>query len=109
MRDILPETLIGMLRDRYLAGVADAEAKFRFGAGDEDSLTGALGQAISMAQPIQFSGNGESYVVQVFYYKLRGRGRGAPEKSYGADGIFQIEVIDGAGTSRAIEARSALC
>ncbi len=83
-----------LLRDRYLAGVSDAEALFSQGRGDEDALTGALGQAISMTRPVTFHVDGELYRVSISYTKLRGRGPNAPEKRYGADGIFQIEIID---------------
>lgn len=97
MRDILPPSLVDLLRDRYLAGVADAEAAFDQHRGDEDSLTGALGQALAMREPIVFTGPDGAYSVRVSYRKLRGRGPGAPEKRLGADGIFQIEVANGNG------------
>lgn len=94
MRDILPNGLIDIIRDRYLAGVSDAQEKFHFSKGDEDALTGALGQAISMARPMTYSAEGRSYKYQVTYQKIRGRGPGAPERPLGADGIFEIEVFD---------------
>lgn len=94
MRDILPPSLIEVLRDRYLAGVADAEASYDQHAADEDSLTGALGQALAMREPIILSGPDGAYAVRVSYRKLRGRGPGAPEKMFGSDGIFQIEVAN---------------
>lgn len=94
MRDILPPSLIDVLRDRYLAGVADAEASYDQHAADEDSITGALGQAIAMREPLIFSGPNGTYAVSVSYRKLRGRGPGAPEKRFGSDGIFQIQVTD---------------
>ncbi|TKR34130.1 hypothetical protein FCE95_07655 [Luteimonas gilva] len=97
MQDILPPSLISMLRDRYLAGVADAEAFFDQNRGDEDSLTGALGQALAMREPILFTGPEGIYSVRVSYMKLRGRGPNAPEKRLGADGIFQIEVANNRG------------
>jgi hypothetical protein len=94
MRDILPNGLIDIIRDRYLAGVSDAQEKFYFSKGDEDALTGALGHAISMARPMTYSGEGRSYRFQISYQKIRGRGPGAPEHALGADGIFEIEVFD---------------
>ena len=33
------------------------------------------------------------YQVRTYYKKVRGRGPGAPERTTGSDGIFQIEVI----------------
>jgi hypothetical protein len=97
MRDILPVDLIELLRDRYLAGVADAEAAFGQHFADEDSLTGALGQALAMRKPLLFDGPNDRYAVTIQYQKLRGRGPGAPEKQFGSDGVFQISVTDSDG------------
>jgi len=94
VRDILPSEIVDALRDRYLAGVADAEAGFASARADEDSLTGALGQALSRRPEMKFSSGNADYAVKVDWVKLRGRGLNAPEKLYGPDGIFQIEIID---------------
>lgn len=83
-----------MIRDRYLAGVSDAENKFLYSAADEDSLTGALGNAVSTPGPLNIYADGAEYSYNIFYQKIRGRGPGAPEKILGADGIFQIEISD---------------
>lgn len=92
MRHAIPPSLFDIIRDRYLAGVSDAEDKFEMSAADEDSLTGALGQAISTGKPRFHQVNEEIYTWKISYFKLRGRGPGAPEKYTGADGLFQIEV-----------------
>jgi len=42
----LPDIVREFIRDRYLAGVADAEAQYDDALGDEDSLTGACGVLI---------------------------------------------------------------
>lgn len=97
MRDILPAVVFNSLRDRYIAGTADAEAQFLAGAADEDSLTGALGQAISMAQPLSFQTSAGTFSVHVTWKKIRGRGLNAPERLYGSDGIFQIAVYGANG------------
>jgi hypothetical protein len=97
VKDLLPESVRHLIRDRYLAGVADAEAQFEFNKADEDSLTGGLGQAISMAEPLAHRINGETYIWQTYYRKIRGRGPSAPERTLGADGVFQIEVLDRQG------------
>jgi hypothetical protein len=92
MYDILPEELIHTIRDRYLAGVANAEYGFGFSEEDEDSLTGALGQAISTLGRRVYQKDGRTYLWEIYYKKIRGRGPNAPEKRLGADGIFQIDV-----------------
>jgi hypothetical protein len=97
VRDFLPDLLVNLIRDRYLAGVADAQVKFPYSEGDEDSLTGALGQAISTAGPLTVTVGLDRYTYNVSYRKLRGRGSGAPEKTLGADGIFQIDVTNNDG------------
>lgn len=94
MRDILPAHLVDFLRDRYIAGVAMAEASYAESSADEDAITGALGQAIAMPTPTVFSGPQGIYEVKISYRKVRGRGRDAPERLYGSDGIFQITVTD---------------
>jgi hypothetical protein len=97
LRDVLPDLLINLIRDRYLAGVSDAAMKFPYSEGDEDSLTGALGQAISTPGPLTVNAGGDRYTYNISYRKLRGRGSGAPEKKLGADGIFQIDVTNNEG------------
>lgn len=96
MLDILPKHIIDHLSDRYIAGVANAESSFADSSADEDSVTGALGQAISMS-PVYFSSPQGEFAVRIYYKKIRGRGPGAPEKALGADGIFQISVTDKTG------------
>src|SRR3954453_4627655 len=93
MRDLLPQHLVDFLRDRYIAGVATAEANFADSSADEDSVTGALGQALAMREPLIFSDqSGAAFSVQISYRKVRGRGLNAPERLYGSAGIFQIAV-----------------
>ncbi|MBK3666487.1 hypothetical protein JJE66_35405 [Bradyrhizobium diazoefficiens] len=67
MDSLVPASLKPILRDRYLAAVADAEAKYRFGSGDEDALTGARGAELAMARPRLFDDGQRSYAWQVSY------------------------------------------
>lgn len=97
MRDILPEEVLTRIRDRYVTGVADAEAGFNYNDADEDSLTGALGQAISTSNVIRQRVGKDRYEWKIYSRKIRGRGPRAPEKPLGADGIFQIEILDAHG------------
>jgi hypothetical protein len=83
-----------LLRDRYVAGVANAEFAFDQHLADEDALTGALGQSLATLEPVVFDSGEQQYVFRLSYRKIRGRGHDAPEKRYGADGVFQIEVTD---------------
>ncbi len=74
-----------------------AEEGYEFSAGDEDAVTGALGQSV-LQRPVVFqSDDGSQWAWFIRYYKLRGRGKGAPEKHTGADGIFQIHVQSESG------------
>jgi len=89
----LPPIVRRFIQDRYLAGTANAEAQYQNAAGDEDSLTGALGALISTSEPVGFTVDSETtVVVEISYRKLRGRGHDAPERRFGADGIFQVNV-----------------
>lgn len=96
--DLVPRAVIESIRDRLIVGVADAEAGFEYSKADEDTLTGALGQSILRNGSVVIRINGEEYAVRTYYRKVRGRGSGAPEKPTGADGIFQIEVLNADGT-----------
>lgn len=94
MKDILPASAMKTIRERYYAAVTAAELGFQYNAGDEDALTGALGQALLTPPTIVSDDVGNSFVFAIYHFKIRGRGRGAPEKKLGADGVFQIEVSD---------------
>lgn len=97
MKNLLPREVLDSLHDRYRAGVDAAEAMFEESEADEDALTGALGQAISMPHAQTFITGQGVYSVRVSYRKIRGRGKGAPEKALGADGIFQSIISDVTG------------
>jgi len=89
----LPPIVLNFIRDRYVAGVANAQAQYQNAAGDEDSLTGALGALISTPEPVHFLfGPSPDIEVQIDFRKLRGRGHNAPEKRLGPDGIFQLQI-----------------
>ena len=94
MKDILPAFAMKKIRDEYYASVTEAERTFPYHVGDEDSLTGALGQALATPPTIVSDSAGNTFVYSIYYFKIRGRGPGAPEKKLGADGVFQLEVSD---------------
>jgi hypothetical protein len=93
----LPEPVVDALRDRYLAGVADAQAGFGHLRSSEDALTGALGWELSRRPEFVVPVGGAEYVVKVDFHKPRSGGLNSPERLYGTDGIFQLEVIDERG------------
>ncbi|WP_288364466.1 hypothetical protein [uncultured Spongiibacter sp.] len=99
MNDVLPSYVLDSLRGHYALGVANAEAFYEQHAADEDSVTGALGQALARAEPIRAQNGFDEYLVQVSYRKVRGRGPRAPERLLGIDGIFQLEVQDQGGNT----------
>ena len=92
LAQLLPPRFLLLIRDRIKAGVTDAVAKFQLNAADEDSVTGALAQAISTATPLVYRGPEGNFQFEIRSLKIRGRGKGAPEKRLGADGILQIVV-----------------
>jgi hypothetical protein len=90
---LLPDIVLDFIRDRYVAGVANAEAQYQNAAGDEDTLTGALGALISTSRSTHFLfGPALDIEVEIGFRKLRGRGRDAPEKRFGPDGIFHLQI-----------------
>lgn len=89
----LPSIVLEFIRYKYVTGVADAEAQYENAAGDEDSLTGALGALISTVGSRYFLvGPATQIEVKIDFRKLRGRGHDAPEKRFGPDGIFQLQI-----------------
>ncbi|MFO1436820.1 MAG: hypothetical protein U1F81_00775 [Verrucomicrobiaceae bacterium] len=95
MLDLLPRNVLFSIESHIHQRVADAEYGFQFGEADEDTLTGALGQMLlTRPQDDWDMQNNRQFQWSFTYRKVRGRGPNAPEKTIGADGIFQIEVSD---------------
>lgn len=94
---VLPPLVVRTLQKHFYAGVKAAEMRFKYNAADEDALTGALGDRLSEPAPIVIQTGNEAFEWRSEAYKIRGRGRGAPEHELGADGIFQLEVVDQLG------------
>jgi len=98
MQDILPEAVLLALRDHYYAGVKQAELSFKYGAADEEALTGALGQALVTPAPrILMTTDGGVYVWTVSHQVIGGKGKNADETFLGADGIFELQAFDKSG------------
>ncbi len=96
MNDGLAPQVMIAIQEHYKAAVNAAESNYESSVAEEDSITGALGQAMEGTQIVQV--DNVSYRVRTTYRKFRGRGPGALEKRTGADGIFQIEVRDSEGS-----------
>jgi hypothetical protein len=94
MEHILPASVIESIQKSYIQGVTQAVKGYRFAQEDEDTVTGALGQALFSDDQAVIV-NGAVYVWRTTYQKFRGRGPNASEHIIGADGIFQIEVRGG--------------
>jgi hypothetical protein len=94
---VLPPLVVRTLQKHFYAGVKAAEMRFKYNAADEDSLTGALGERLTEPKPIVIRSGNDVFEWRTEAYKIRGRGPGAPEHKLGADGIFQLEVIDQQG------------
>lgn len=94
MMQFLPWTAFKFLRDYFYAGVTTAENRFVFNSSEEDALTGALIHCLADPSITTLEAGDGIFGFRATSHKLRGRGRGAPEKQIGADGIFQLEVFD---------------
>lgn len=91
----IPE-LRDALKRQYRDGISAAVQGYADSAADEDSVTGALGQALRGGGVVDI-GAGKCVKWITRYRKLRGRGKNAPEKEWGADGLFEVETIDDSG------------
>ena len=90
---LVPQGLIRRLKTHFTEKIEEAVGRYRFNDADEDSLTGALGHALSTPQPIVVTAfKGAVYSFAIESYKILGKGPGTPERRTGADGIIQISV-----------------
>lgn len=89
---LVPPGLLRRIKAHFAESIAEAVQSYRFNEVDEDSLTGALGQALSTPEHVVTVANGASYSFDIESYKILGKGPGTPEHRVGADGIFQVSV-----------------
>jgi hypothetical protein len=94
MRKDLPPRVFRDLQDYLREGCARGEEGWESGSDEEDTLTGDLGG--SLRCPWQELGGeaGKRWRFRVTYKKFRGRGRGADESIFGADGILEVQIED---------------
>jgi hypothetical protein len=81
MREILSPEILADLQAHYLSSVRAAELAYPEGSRDNDALTATLGTALALS--------GDSFSCE--YRNLGG-------ESAGATGIFQVEVLNAAGS-----------
>lgn len=94
MRDLLPEAVLQSLREHYYAAVMAAEIGYDRNAENENAVTGALGQALFTPDIRIIQVNGQVYGWRAFHEVLSSQGRGTAEREFGADGVFQLELLD---------------
>jgi hypothetical protein len=94
MEDLLPEFVLESLRDHYYAGVTAAELGYGHHSRNENSLTGALGQARFTPGVRFIEIDGRAYRWRAFHEALSRQGPGTAEHEFGGDGVFQLEVLD---------------
>ncbi len=98
MRELLPEPVVTAIQRHYERAISAAQEGYNSSREDEDSVTGALGQAMRRING-RVTVDGVVYRWRTTYRKFRGRGYKAAEKLFGADGIFEIEVFDDDGNT----------
>lgn len=83
-------TIKNVISDQIKIAVKNAESGFRDHEADEDVISGDLGGQLRTAVKGRIGNT--SWETRSF--KLGGRGENAPEKIFGADGVFEIKVYD---------------
>jgi len=87
------ESVRRTLADHYRAGVASAVRDCAEAADDGEAVTVALGRAL-VGQGELALADGRVVRWATRYRRLSGRGRGAPERNLGVEGLFEIEMED---------------
>ena len=95
IEDCLPKEIIREVREYFEEKVSNAEKTFEYHEEDEDTITGALGQELLTKEPLSYRNGMKNYNLNISSIKIRGRGKNAPERLTGADGIFKITILDG--------------
>ncbi|MGO8787249.1 MAG: hypothetical protein ACLQVL_07680 [Terriglobia bacterium] len=92
MRELIPLQVFDSIQQHLRSAGESAVSGWERNSEEEDSLTGDLGRLLCTGSRVLVSVNGQTWEWRVSYKKFRGRGDGAFESKYGADGIIQIEV-----------------
>lgn len=95
LTQLVPRGVLRAIKDHFKDEIRSAVQSYRFNEADEDSLTGALGQALSTPERVITVADKVRYSFSVESHKILGKGPGTPEKRTGADGIFQVRLWEG--------------
>jgi hypothetical protein len=94
IEDLLREpTIQAALGEHYRAGVRAAVETYPQHAADEDSVTGALGQALAGRGLVELP-TGEEVFWVTSYTRFRSGGPNSAERRLGGDGVFEIQLSD---------------
>jgi hypothetical protein len=94
----IPAEVAQSIREHIGAALDRCQEGFWSGNEDEDTLTGHLGFALKTGVHTVNVAEGEirgPWKWSIDYSKFRGRGRNAPEKHIGADGIVELRLSRG--------------
>lgn len=95
LKDVIPSSIFSAVQHELRARCEFAEQGWNAGSDEEDTLTGDLGASLRRPWQDVFDPDAhQKWRWQVTYKKFRGKGKGADEKLFGADGIFEIAVQD---------------
>ncbi|WP_413578599.1 hypothetical protein ACLVWU_08685 [Bdellovibrio sp. HCB290] len=89
--DIYP-TLADKIVEQIERATQKASQQFDGMKGDEDTVTGSLFSQLHDVEG-QMPMGVDRFVWRTEYNKLKGRGKGAPENKYGADGIIVVRLF----------------
>jgi type I restriction enzyme R subunit len=94
VQDLLSNNVVAAIADQYRRAAQDAAHDFADQRADEDSLTGALGAALRrFVEGQAIDERGIALAWKTHLVKVRGRGRGAGEKTLGADAFLEFIVL----------------
>jgi hypothetical protein len=99
VRDLIPPPVFESIQQHLRRVGERAASGWESNKDEEDSLTGDLGRLLRTDHNVLVAVDGDTWRWRIDYNKFRGRGPGAFEAKFGADGIIQIEVTVGNVTS----------
>jgi hypothetical protein len=93
MKNDMPPSVFASVQSHLRAGCLRGEKGWESGHEEEDTLTGDLCGSLRTDGWVDLTDeNGGRWKFQVTYKKFRGRGKGAEEKSFGTDGIVEVQI-----------------